>query len=340
MDIQPTRQAMAVVSSAAEGNAITGLQEYVSASLFEGLCSVDTGQALIDAHISQRVLRIADPVFAEIDLDIPEFIALIRDRVWHSDNEIEFFADEREGRSSTIWSKSIRRGGALTLDTILNLKANKTSIYVKRLELMRQSMREIAQRLAYTGYFKPTISAMYSPAGALSTKIHIDPCDVIAIQLHGTKRWTVDSKPAVENVHLGQTKVVPDDGEFAEQREFETRAGEALLIPRGYFHNAKVEDEESLHLVLSLFPLTWFDVVSQQLQGLCDTDPAFRASIIQAGANGQAIIDPQSAASILSGLGDPEKLKSASAQAMKQRAQEHMLNSYGQVFAKPDKNLP
>ncbi len=314
--------------------------DYLSASLFERLCSVDTAQELIDSHLAQRVRRVADPAFVDIDLDIPEFIDLIRDRVWYGENEIEFFADEREGRSSAIWSKSIRRGGALTLDTILNLKANRTSIYVKRLELMRQSMRDLAQRLAHTGYFRPTISAMYSPANALSTKIHIDPCDVIAIQLRGTKRWVVDSQPVVENVHLAQTKVVPDDGDFVAPQEYETEAGEALFIPRGYFHHAKAEDEESLHLVLSLFPLTWFDVASQHLQQLCDTNPAIRGSIFAAGRGDEPEIDAGAASAILAGLGERDWLKAACAQAMKQRAQDHMLNSYGQVFAKPDKDLP
>ena len=315
---------------------MTGVREFVSPSLFEGLCPADTAQELIDSHLAQRVHRVADPAFSNIDFDIPEFFRLIRDRVWHSSNEIEFFADEREGRSSEIWSKSIRRGGALTLDTILNLKANRTSIYVKRLELMRQSMREIAQRLAHTGYFTPTISAMYSPASALSTKIHIDPCDVIAIQLHGSKRWMVDSRPAVENVHLGQSKVVPDDGEFAEPREYETKPGEALFIPRGYFHNARAENEESLHLVLSLFPLTWFDVATQHLQQLCDTNPGIRAAICGTNTDSEFEFDAESAGAILAGLADPELLSSACAQAMKRRAQEHLLNSYGQVFAKPE----
>ena len=123
----------------------------------------------------------------------------------------------------------------------------------------------------------------------------------------------------------------PDSFEFSSPTHCTTHVGEALFIPRGFLHNAMANEEDSLHLVIGLLPLTWFDVVSDLVQNLCDTDPAFRSSVLDGtpggGPSGDSVPWQQR-------LADPDAIAEATREVMRKRAKTHMLSDYGQLFAK------
>lgn len=308
-------------------------------SLFEGLCSAQTAKTIIDCHLDRRATLVSDAKLPGVDFGLPAFFELLRDRRWHNDEEIKFYADGREGPSNELWSQAIRANGSLGLDTILHLKAAKASIYVKRLELMDQGMRKLAADLAETGYFSTTLSAMYSPAGALSTPNHIDTCDVLAVQLHGRKCWTVDNSARTPDALPRQSEARPDNFDFIDPTEYETNVGDALFIPRGFLHNAMANTEDSFHLVIGLLPLTWFDVMSEIVQELCDSDASFRSSIL-ANQNACHVGEKgDEAASWLKSISAPDALREAAEKVMRKRAKAHMLDSLGQLFAKTPQDL-
>ncbi|WPZ04260.1 cupin domain-containing protein [Blastomonas marina] len=316
------------------GETDTPFPAAIDPAVFGRLFSRSTAERIIRKHLSQQPGLVSDASPAALSFDLPGFFALLRDRRWHHDEEIKFYADDRAGPSTDLWSKTIRPNGSLTLDSILHLKANRTSIYVKRLELMVQEMRELAAAISRSGYFTTTLSAMYSPAGARSTPNHIDTCDVLAVQLHGEKSWTVDDRPRVLNALPSQTDARPDEWHFSNATDVTTRVGDALFIPRGVLHNAMASDVDSLHLVIGLSPLTWHDVLTRKLQDLCDTDPALRGSVLSAtGPFGQHGAG-QEVAALLAGMASEESLTTLGKEAMRMRAYEYALNSDGQVFAK------
>ncbi len=303
----------------------------LSSNMFERLCSAAAAERIVDCHLDQRCGLICDDRLPSIDLGLSELFEILRDRSWRSEGEIQFYAHDRGGASSEAWTQAIGPGGSLTLDTILHLRAAKTSIYVKNLQRMHQGLRELAADLSKTGYFKTTISAIYSPAGALSTPNHFDTSDVLAVQLHGQKSWTVDSRARQENAMPNLSQARPDSFEFSSPTHYTTHVGEALFIPRGFLHNAMANEEDSLHLVIGLLPLTWFDVVSDLVQNLCDTDPAFRASVL----DGTLDVGPSGhSAPWRQRLADPGAIAEATREVMRRRAKTHMLNDYGQLFAK------
>lgn len=308
-------------------------------TLFDGLCSAQTARAIIDCHLESRVNLFSDAKLPGVDFGLLDFFELLRDRRWHNDEEIKFYANGREGPSGDLWSQAIRANGSLGLDTILHLKAAKASIYVKRLELMHQGLRKLAAGLAETGYFSATLSAMYSPAGALSTPNHIDTCDVLAVQLHGRKCWTVDSRARTPHALPRQSEARPDSFDFIEPTEYETNVGDALFIPRGFLHNAMANTQDSLHLVIGMLPLTWLDVVSAMVQDLCDSDAEFRSSVLARGNASGDGASADSAASWFAMMSDPDALREATRKAMRRRAKAHMMNSFGQLFAKGPQDL-
>lgn len=145
------------------GETDTPFPAAIDPAVFGRLFSRSTAERIIRKHLSQQPGLVSDASPAALSFDLPGFFALLRDRRWHHDEEIKFYADDRAGPSTDLWSKTIRPNGSLTLDSILHLKANRTSIYVKRLELMVQEMRELAAAISRSGYFTTTLSAMYSP---------------------------------------------------------------------------------------------------------------------------------------------------------------------------------
>ncbi|MGB3471873.1 MAG: cupin domain-containing protein [Erythrobacter sp.] len=269
-----------------------------------------------------------------IPFALKDFFELLRDRRWHDQEEIKFYANGREGPSSEVWSQAIQANGSLAMDTILHLKASKASIYVKRAELMHQALREMAADLARSGYFTVTFSLMYSPAGALSTPNHIDPCDVLAVQLHGQKSWTVDSAARVKDAHPLQSDPRPDNFAFINAAEYTTQVGNALFIPRGFVHNAMASEVDSLHLVISLMPLTWRDVMAHLIQDLCDTNTAFRSSVLAMDDHSDSEVAGVAVASWLRECSEPQALRHVAQTIMRKRAKAHMLSSFGQMFAK------
>nr|WP_281501242.1 cupin domain-containing protein [Erythrobacter sp. F6033] len=204
---------------------------------------------------------------------------------------------------------------------------------------MDQRLRELAATLAQTGYFNVTIAAMYSPAGARSTPSHIDVCDVLAVQLHGTKKWKVDSFAQTANAHPRQSEARPESFEFIDASEHTTRVGDALFIPRGHVHHAMANERDSLHLVINLLPLTWFDVISELVQDLGDTDETFRSSVLDAGHQGHSRPAGIESSSWLGRISDLDALREAAQQMMRARAREHMTNSFGQLFSKSADDL-
>lgn len=317
-------------------NAMTVDHAVLSSTMFERLCSPATAERIVECHLDQRCAIISDDRLPGIDLDLSRLFEILRDRSWRSEGEIQFYAHDRGGPSSEVWTQAIGPGGSLTLDTILHLRAAKTSIYVKNLQRMHQGLRELAADLSKTGYFKATISAIYSPAGALSTPNHFDTSDVLAVQLHGQKSWTVDSRARTTNAMPNLSQARPDCFEFFSSTQHTTHVGEALFIPRGFLHNAMANEEESLHLVIGLLPLTWFDAISNLVQTLCDTDPAFRASVL----DGTPGVGPsENSAPWRQRLADPDAIAEAAREVMRKRAKNHMLNDYGQLFAKSPNDM-
>lgn len=311
----------------------------LKSELFARILSPDTSRRVIQCHLDQTVAKFEDNTFLRLGFGMSQFFELLRDRLWRGPNEIEFFLDRREGRSSDVWSSAIQPSGVLTLDSILRLKAQKTSVYVHRIDRMVQPIREAVRDITATGYFAARVYAMHSPANAQSTPRHVDPTDVIALQLHGSKDWVIDSKPKFENILPGTSMIQSVDGDFIAPKEYSISAGEALFIPRGFLHHAMSSDEDSLHLVIALQPMTWVDVIKDIVSEMAEQHPELRASLLKSGADGAIVSSFGPAAQLLAQIADVERAQSSADALMKERAQMQGVKDFGQLFAKGTDDL-
>lgn len=93
------------------------------------------------------------------------------------------------------------------------------------------------------------VNAYLTPPGAAGLAPHADGHDVIAVQLHGSKSWTVDG--------LG---------------ELELALGDTLYLPMGTRHAAATQDRSSLHLTVGIIRSTYRSVIQRVLARHGDLD--------------------------------------------------------------------
>lgn len=85
-------------------------------------------------------------------------------------------------------------------------------------------------------------NAYLTPPGAAGLAEHHDLHDVLAVQLHGSKRWWIDG--------LGDVTMQP---------------GDVMYVPRGVRHRAETTTETSLHLTLGIIRVTARQVIDRIL---------------------------------------------------------------------------
>lgn len=121
-----------------------------------------------------------------------------------------------------------------------------------------------------------------SPRNAQGFKTHYDTHDVFALQVSGSKRWTLYENGETTGVELplqGQAfePEVHLPGPVTE--ELTLHAGDVLYCPRGVLHAARSTEEVSLHITLGLMGRTWADVMIEAISEACLASPAFRAHL-------------------------------------------------------------
>jgi bifunctional lysine-specific demethylase and histidyl-hydroxylase MINA len=118
--------------------------------------------------------------------------------------------------------------------------------------LINRMSREIAKGLcARTG-----VNAYISPHLRDAQDLHADDHEVLVLQLHGTKRWTIGSSIAKGMVASNLFKIdhEPLKRHAREHDQFRTvdlDPGDLLYLPRGMFHQATSVGPLSIHLTFS-----------------------------------------------------------------------------------------
>ncbi len=132
----------------------------------------------------------------------------------------------------------------------------------------------------FSSHFQTNI--YLSPRNAQGFKTHYDTHDVFALQVAGSKHWTLYENGETTGV------VLPLQGQGFEPEthipgpvteELTINAGDVLYCPRGVLHAARSTDEVSLHITLGLMGRTWADVMIEAISEACLASPAFRSHL-------------------------------------------------------------
>jgi hypothetical protein len=105
--------------------------------------------------------------------------------------------------------------------------------------------------------------------------VHHDTHDVFSLQVAGEKRWLV-YEPVWELPLKNQRYKAETMGEpGAPVLDVTLRAGDTLYLPRGWLHEAKTSETDSLHITVGVSVYTWIDAFRAAVDA-CAADVAFR----------------------------------------------------------------
>jgi Cupin superfamily protein len=132
------------------------------------------------------------------------------------------------------------------------------------------------------------LSAFITPPSAQGFTAHYDTYSFFAIQLYGSKRWSLYDRTSLLPVRDDRDS---DDKwvEVPPTCELKLCAGDVLFVPRGLYHSAKTSDEPSVHMTVGIFRPTLLDVFRDSLP-LLQAGQSLRQSVSTSAADDSASI--------------------------------------------------
>jgi hypothetical protein len=120
-------------------------------------------------------------------------------------------------------------------------------------------------------------NAYYTPRGSQGLAVHHDTHDVFVLQIAGTKRWLV-YEPVLE-LPLKEQRYRSELGGPGEPMiDTVLGPGDTLYLPRGWLHEARTSDVDSLHLTVGINVYTWLEAFRDALADVED-ELGFRRSV-------------------------------------------------------------
>ena len=127
-------------------------------------------------------------------------------------------------------------------------------------------------------------NAYFTPRSAQGLPVHHDTHDVFSLQVAGEKRWLVYQPawelPLKHQRYKAETMGEPEDPVL----DVTLRAGDTLYLPRGWLHEAKTSETDSLHITVGVNVYTWTDAFRAALDS-CAGEVGFRRSPDGGGAD-------------------------------------------------------
>jgi JmjC domain len=120
-------------------------------------------------------------------------------------------------------------------------------------------------------------NAYYTPRGSQGLAVHHDTHDVFVLQIAGRKRWLVYD-PVLELPLKEQRYQASDGGPGEPVIDTVLGPGDTLYLPRGWLHEARTSEVDSLHLTVGINVYTWLDAVRDALADV-EGELAFRRSV-------------------------------------------------------------
>ena len=144
-------------------------------------------------------------------------------------------------------------------------------------------------------------NAYLTPSAAQGFAVHHDTHDVFVLQVAGTKRW-LWYEPVLESPLRDQRFSADRDDPGEPVADFTLEAGDTLYLPRGWPHEARTSDSDSLHLTIGVHPPTRLDAIRAALAE-CSDDLEFRRNLDAGGALPPDLVER------LAGRLEPERVR-------------------------------
>ena len=124
----------------------------------------------------------------------------------------------------------------------------------------------LARQLARQLGVPVRITAYITPPGSRGLQWHYDAHDVFIVQLEGSKIWHVappQKKWPVVSLAWHRLRAAEREtmiGNIQDIEELHLETGDVLYLPRGYLHAPEARKQLSIHMTISVHPVTRFDL--------------------------------------------------------------------------------
>jgi hypothetical protein len=125
------------------------------------------------------------------------------------------------------------------------------------------------------------INVYLAPPEKAGFAAHFDITDVFVVQCAGQKEWQVfDDYVDKAELPLLDTPWEPERYRpLGHPRDMTLQQGDVLYMPRGTMHRAFCTGHESMHLTISLTPLTFADLLRQEIRRIAVADADLRRRV-------------------------------------------------------------
>lgn len=131
-------------------------------------------------------------------------------------------------------------------------------LIVNAVDRINPVVRAMADAIAVGVGARVVVNGYISPNRRDALDLHADDHEVVVLQRHGVKRWTIGTKIAKGLAHSSLFAI--DNASISEQarrsdtfRGLELHPREMLYLPRGLAHQATARDDLSIHLSVGVF---------------------------------------------------------------------------------------
>jgi lysine-specific demethylase/histidyl-hydroxylase NO66 len=152
---------------------------------------------------------------------------------------------DRQPVDFAAYCRSGRHGAGVDLidaDRIMGLFGQGASIVLQGLDETWASLNSVCRTIEGELKLEVHANAYVTPPRAQAMPIHTDDHDVIALQVHGSKRWLVYATTGLDAIEC----VTPLDVNL--------RRGDILYVPKHAPHVAATSSETSIHVALAILP--------------------------------------------------------------------------------------
>jgi len=171
--------------------------------------------------------------------------------------------------------------GTADVDRVVREYAAGATIVLQALHLHHRPLARFSRALEQVLGEPVQANAYATPRDAQGLGVHHDTHDVVCLQVAGEKRWLV--YPPVFDLPLPHQHYRSEMGEPGEPiLDVVLRPGDTLYLPRGWLHEARTSDTDSLHLTIGLKVYAWIDAVRAAVDE-CASELDFRRGVSDSG---------------------------------------------------------
>ncbi len=190
---------------------------------------------------------------------------------------VDLFDGGQLRRLADVQNKSGRTSFAVIADSLRKGATVRVRDADKFDAQLHQFVREIQRCLAAASQ----INVYLTPPSKTGFPPHFDTTDVFIVQCAGRKEWKIFHE-YTNKTELPLMETPWDADRFrpcGDAENITLHPGDVLYLPRGAMHEAFCNERESMHLTISIAPLTFADLIAKALRAAAETDIAFRRRV-------------------------------------------------------------